>query len=422
MKKNILFCFLLSIILVSVSGCNEEEKDLGNTYIEGQDYQYMYEDESAFVTNQAKGENGYFLATNHCIYYMDMEKKTAFPLCNKVNCLHMEEPDQELRTECFAHLPGEDFLQIQYYNGNLYTIINDEKSDERILYKIAEDGSRREAIKKWKEEGITEWITHRGYLYYFTTFNKAETDGKIQQVYRVNRISLENTKKEEVLYEIDGDIVNPNLNTLRAYGNYIYFYTMGYKIDDATKLSDDNYYNYLAEDMLAYNIQNKEITTIKVDEKGLVTRIRFLKDKLLLLPEYRDPSDEKLGKEGKTYLADLDGSNAEVFITEQNSSQYVYHSDGNYVYQSNEYLIYFGETKEPQIYVVFDTDGNKIDSFGMPFTGTGAFELGDEKYMFFTFREQEQFRIVYAEKEEIGSLQGKNLPTHVLYQGKVVEE
>ena len=121
--------FKVSLILLGtlfiIAGCGK--KDLGNTYVEGMDYQYMYKSDAIFTSSQAKGENGYFFCKDKFIYYLEDETQRVTPLCNKADCLHDAEQDTTRRKSCNAHVNSGPFAEgtfigIAYCDGYLYCV------------------------------------------------------------------------------------------------------------------------------------------------------------------------------------------------------------------------------------------------------------------------------------------------------------
>lgn len=85
---------MLGLFLINMAGCSQNSEQ-ADAYIEGTDYQYMYGSTINMFAHQAKGEDGYYLLAEKCVYYINNSMDTVVPLCSKIDCLHNEEIDGE---------------------------------------------------------------------------------------------------------------------------------------------------------------------------------------------------------------------------------------------------------------------------------------------------------------------------------------
>lgn len=413
--------FLIGAFLiygVLCAACSKKEQFLEDTYIEGKDFQYMYEDRENFFIMQAKGEHGYYFLIRNYLYYIDNETKKTIPLCNRTDCIHDKEQNQDKKKECHAYYENHRGAtqQIQYYDGNLYTILTGETIGTNYLYKIAPDGSSRTLIKTWENTTIMQWCLHRGYVYFITQAYSisSEGEGEVIGSSALLRQSVEDSsKKSEIVYELPQNLYNANLHWPKAYGNHIYFSLLAYT-QESDKITDENWFENSFCRVVQYDIRTKEVTYINIDEASYVSKISFYKDKLLFAGEY--PKEKNVEKEsGKQwYIADLDGSNQEKFI-EADSKYSAYNWDGKYLYEDNYWRV-FDKENEEQRYKIYDENMHLVDTARLPIDGKAELVLGDSNYQWILFGDEERMEITYVDKSKIGTFQGEMLPTVSCYK------
>lgn len=263
MKVRLLVCFL--------TACSSEgEEFLEDTYIEGQDYQYMFTASDLGANFVTRGDKGYYTCIHHFILYFDPETKTATPLCNRVDCLHDKEENERLREKCNVYVgftwDGPE-NQIVFYNGALYMLnpLNEDNHDELIKFSI--DGSGRTVVRKFEDGSISYWIIHRGYMYFISNFYNItdEEGGAVNYKNSLFRCSINNTNKEiELIYEPEEGLSEAEALTPRAYGNHIYFFQSAFTKEIKKGV---NYREYLAWKTFQYDIRTKKISEIMVEDQ-----------------------------------------------------------------------------------------------------------------------------------------------------------
>lgn len=425
MKKNIGITFLvLFFLVIGLTGCGK--KELGDTYIEGSDYQYMYMGDDNLYMHQARGRNGYFFLQGHYIYYLDDATQKLVPLCNKADCLHDQETEADRYSECNAYvdMSGIVWVGIAYCNGYLYYIeAGAEDGFYQTLYRMKEDGSEREKLYQWDGMSVEQWCVHRDVLYYVehTYTTEADAQGISQSVehYAVKSLSLKGNKKPSTIYEPEAGLTIYTLGTLQAYGNHVYFMNNAVTTLDTDQITDDNYMDYMYFKYMTYDITTGTVSELTIPdmEKGeIVQNITFWQNKLILQPV---DSNQELDYVNTVYLADLDGSNAEVFMENiPQGTQFI--SDGQYLYLSNSSLVSsgYGETQQYQVY---DANLKLVDTLGMPsesfFHPEMSFlnfldpEIGpaDGMYMFLKKEDGSGAELSYFDKSTIGTYHGETI-------------
>ena len=223
MKKKLMLFIILVFLIPLTYGCGQD--NLGDDYIEGSDYQYMLDNQLNSGCTKARGENGYFFLQGHYIYYLDDNTHSLVALCNKADCLHNGETDSDRYSDCNAYLEvGAD--TIAYCNGYLYVL--DSADSNPVLYRIKEDGSKREVVKKWEEENvcIDLWSIHRD-VFYCVERTYAVEDGEVVQHYAVMKMTIGkgSSSSPVCIYEQPDGVYLSSIGTIRAYGNYFWTYS-----------------------------------------------------------------------------------------------------------------------------------------------------------------------------------------------------
>lgn len=428
MKK--LWIYFSILLVCFLSSCNSgEEEFLKDTYIEGQDYQYMFTESDFDANLVARGDKGYYTCMHHFILYFDPETKTATPLCNKVDCLHDKEENEELMKKCHAYV---DFTwdgpenQIVFYNGALYMLNPSNEDNYGELIKFPIDGSERTIVRTFEEGSISYWLIHRGYMYFVSNYYSItdEEGGVVNYRNSLLRCSVNNTKKEiELIYEPEEGLSEAEALTPRAYGNHIYFFRRGF-----TKEVDSgvNYRECLAWKSFQYDIRTKEIREIIVEDQkdnpyayvsfGSGT-LDFVDDKILFHACDIREEEVKLnyGIGTQWYMADLDGSNQKKILKTEYKYNKVY-CDGNYIYEDTQWaeedLSLQAEEKGEkykldQKYYIYDKDMKLIDTMRFPFDHIVNPAVGDEKFQFWSLGDEKVGALAYIDKKQVGTFKGE---------------
>ena len=225
--------YLIIVNLIFLTGC--ANKAMPDIYVENYDYQYrQWSDSIAFPKVQQGSDNIVYIYKNGFIYYMEEGNDVLVPLCNKVDCLHDRETDQQKIKECNASVDLEELaninpdkdIAIAKCGDYLYCIpLSCYETDERILYRYALDGTAKDVVYKWdgKSSIIVNWIIHRNNLYYAEK-RYYEEDEEIKVECTIKRLSL-NTffHRPETVYTAEENLRVLTWGNLQAYGNYVYF-------------------------------------------------------------------------------------------------------------------------------------------------------------------------------------------------------
>ena len=427
--KKLWICFTMLLVCFFSSCSSREEEFLKDTYIEGQDYQYMFTESDLDANFVARGDKGYYTCIHHFILYFDPETKTATPLCNWVDCLHDKEENEELRKKCNAYVgftwDGHE-NQILYYNGALYMLNRSKEDAHGELIRFSTDGSGRTVARTFEDGSISYWIIHRGYMYFISNFYNItdEEGGVVNYKNSFFRCSINNTKEEtELIYEPEEGLSEGEALTPQAYGNHIYFFQRGFTKEIKKGV---NYREFLAWKTFQYDIRTKEISEIMVDDQkdnpyAYVSCgsgcICFVDDKMIFAACDVREEEVKLnyGIGTQWYMADLDGSNQKKILNTEYKYNKVY-CDGNYIYEdtqcAEEALSLQAEEKGEeykldQKYYIYDKDMKLVDTMRFPFDHIVNVAVGDEKFQFWLLGDEKAGALAYTDKNQVGTFKGE---------------
>lgn len=403
---------LFWIIITSLTACGKE--DLGNTYVEGKDHQYMWKAFDSWGQSKAKGESGHFFRQGKYVYCLPDGVDALVPLCSKVDCMHTDETDDEKYVMCDAYFTGEGGWDgISYYDGYLYTFCSEFENEPcQRLYRIKEDGAGKELVYEWDGWTIEEWCIHRGEFFYVNhVYYENETEKGAVEELCVKKIPIEGfgTTVPELVYEGPEDIEIAMIMNLNAYGNYLYFSVTGSTGTAEDLLGADTWLEYFYSSQTAVNIstgEQSEIVVPNADSAVSVQAVAFWQDKLV----YKGYNHvDKLGLHGKiqVYMSELDGTNPNVIIEDVAQGTRIL-ADDSYLYLTNTAFV-IREGKEKQIYQVYDKELQLVDSIGIPYTMPEDREIGDTNGLyFFKKMNEDKIALVYFDKSTIGTYQGKD--------------
>ncbi len=423
MKHKTLCLLCILSICVLFNGCGKNKIQYKDTYVPGQDFQYMYSGQTyEFGLSMAETDDAYYKLLDDYIYYVDKKNMKAVPLCGKSDCMHAKESSSH-RTNCNAYIRSEDGY-MNLYKDNLYVRTMEYDKEEQIhysvFYAISLDGSRRNKVCEIKKDTIGFWMIHRGRLYY-------TVKDKNEQI-SLKAIDLKKKASPKTVY-CAKDIFNSDPAELLAYGNNIYLYIGGYskKLDF---LSDDNDDDVSAKERkqqkqemwknyenkwICYNITNQKVTELfskQKDKDGvtrfLVQRIAFWQDKL-----YFSYSDLEKKKDDVIYESNLDGSNEKKWKGMDKEAIFTTDTDYLYVYDTWSEAVEKGKNT-PTMWV-YDKNKKLVDTCKLPVGFCASLPPGSKQYFWYTGSGDTKDALVYMDKSKIGSLKGKKLQLDTCY-------
>ena len=410
-------CIILAVLCLTA--CGKEE--LGDTYVEGMDHQYMLKAIDSFERNQARGENGYFFKLGKYVYYLPDGTDTLVPLCSKVDCMHTDEVDKEKYAMCDAYFTGKAGSGgIAYQDGYLYLFCTEfEEEPCQSLYRIKEDGAGKELIYQWEDHTIHQWCIHRGDFFYVEDvyYEDEETKEVIEEI-NVKKIPLDSYRRPmpETVYEKPEGIELIMVEELKAYGNYLYFLVTGSTGTDKD-IMGENWLDYFYSSHAAVNLSTGEQSEIAVpgaDSAVCVQLATFWQDKVVY-QGYDFADEQGLQAKGHVYMSDLDGGNPEVILEDVPQGTRLI-ADEDYLYLANTAFV-IREGEERQIYQVYDKEMQLVDSIGIPYTSPKDREIGyAEGFYYLKNISDDKIALVYFDKSTIGTHQGKD------FEYKIVTE
>jgi hypothetical protein len=379
----IFFLFTTVFILV---GCGNK-KITEDSYVSGQDYQYMYFTQG-YNSHMVEVKDGYYFFSGSYLYYADKKAMKPVIMCNKPNCLHNMETDPTKVINCNAYVDGiigadgNQFLA--YYDGQLYTTskISTKEKRESELIRLSADGTKRKSILKFSSEPISLAI-HRGKIYYAQT----AYDKNQKANYKISEFDLKklNAKPQDIYI---GNLEGGTIQDLLAYGNNLYF--MESADNGKTSITRTIMYDILSKKT------NKLFTT--EDKDGGIFQTIY--DNKLWYFKRTLNSDYSL-REAKLYESDLKGENQkesfkiDYFCNALSDSRYLYLKD-----------VFFerGRTEEKRSFDILDNSGKVIDSISIAsLSDNHKVICGGDDHLFIENYTEDLYQIFYLDKKQFGS-------------------
>lgn len=201
-----------------------------------------------------KGEKGYYVRYNEFVYFCSFDAQVMVPLCNKPDCLHQEETNDQFKEECHAYVGNSVFWNmLQYYDGKLYTnthIWETSMNEAKALtqdyfngdgfYVLSDDGSTKDLTNLRIANPETELI-HRGRLFYLSHVDDVE---KGITHYELGYQSLDG-KEQKTIAALDSRYT---MIYYYPYGDYLYFDIQADEEEEDTEYS------------CVYDLENDQIT------------------------------------------------------------------------------------------------------------------------------------------------------------------
>ena len=351
-KGQIRLQFLITFsIMVLLSSCRlQAQGDLGNSYVAGQDMQYMYWHSGYPNLSVVEGSNGYYFMEEDFLYFTDKSTMKTVALCNKPNCLHQAETDPQKISECNAYIPAFGNSYLSWWDGSLYAVVTRNQDGEYLgkeaLMRISSDGTQREYICELSTEPSCATV-HRGKFYY-GSYTYSIEEG-IEADYQVKCIDLtQKGAKEEIL--LQGNKPGGYLQHMLCYGDGLYISVIFYEGDKSVEelhrldlLTKED--KILNSDLLD---TNKRMYLATIYDNQIYARIINI-DKDLMDEENRT-----------LWKMDLDGQNRQKAFVMEGTESYPYvYADQNYFYLFTEWVLK-SDSSQPTYLAMVDNTGNKI--------------------------------------------------------------
>ena len=369
-------------MLLLLTSCTKKY-NMENTYINGQDFQYTYAPPDSGMPTIAESENGYYFLNGYYLYYADKSAMEPVILCNKPNCLHQEETDQEKVANCNAFYMSSGF--VSYFDDSVYILENKpEEHNMRLsrLTKISKDGTKRKGVVKF-EYPPNSLAIHRGKVYASTTVYKSDETS----VYGISSYDLGKsiTQKPVTIYE--GILSGGNIQGIKCYGNNVYFTEFALNKQIA------------ARRIMRYDLVTEEVTTMS-KEKGneFPGSFIFINDKLLYVSNVlAEVTGEVISN--KNMISNLDGTN-EIETFKSGNYEKLY-SDGQYLYLDDVKWSPFSKKREDQRLKVLDNSGNVMVSLKPDMFSTSySLISGSKEHLFLIDNVNDMYQIYYGNKDE----------------------
>lgn len=306
--KRLFICLTCFLFLVSCSGKTDRIYPTDNAYHFKTDSQYTW-----FVQGQsrnfAEAEDGYYfsLMVNGYSYLFFTEKETmqTVPVCNKPNCLHYEEMDEERIELCDARFSGLSLENgvVFYSNGRLYIITDNNKGSDRFgLTEVSKDGSSRKELFTFPDPSVPCNVAiHRGKLYAAIS----KFDENQNSTFGIWAYSLDRPNKEpELIYQNTSENID-YITDVKLFGNYLYF-------SKPNPVVLGGYWHYQVD------LNTKEVNRVfEYDDSILdedIYNLQFF-DNQLIIERYKLEESVLTGEQRcHPYIADLEGKNVKEWI------------------------------------------------------------------------------------------------------------
>lgn len=336
--------FLIIFACLLLSGCaNTVSYPMDDGYHFETDAQYMLFP-SGMERVFAQSEEGYYfdmlIGSKVFMFFADKKNMKPVPVCNKPNCLHYEETDEERRNLCTANIPGLLSRATLFFNNGQLYIPEYNGPNEIVLMQYAPDGSsKKQFVSLGGEESFGNcMVFHRGYFY--VEINSL--DEEQNAVSRIWKYSVDNPgKKRECIFETVSE--GGYIMDLQAFGGRLYFFVFA---DGAKKL-------YTLE--LSNNKVEKICDIADVNDAG--GQLSILNNQLLFKLNHKAPDKALQELSATMYTADLDGGNVQKW---RDSFYCNFVADGQYVYEWDDPLE--GVTPCVRIY---DVSGNLLVNYNL---------------------------------------------------------
>lgn len=211
MKRKV--SLLLLVFTLFLSGCGQKSQTFSNR---------LDKQQIGFVSNNgqliAEGNYGYYFLVGNFLYFSEKDFSKVIPLCNKPDCLHIEETNSANLINCNAYVGNAS--SIGWYQNYIYVISDIMGPDGAIIHntvlQISQDGSKRENIYTFGTfvSGIT---MHNGFLYNVEHYYSKDGHSNCKIVQH----KIDNMEKGTVIYE--SELNDAQIDSLTFVNSKAYF-------------------------------------------------------------------------------------------------------------------------------------------------------------------------------------------------------
>lgn len=384
MMKKITLYIVLLLLMLNLAGCSKKYSTT-NTYMNGQDFEYTYAKDTSFQTI-AESEEGYYFLCGYYLYYADKATMNPVILCNKPNCLHVDETDPEKITYCNAAFPTGLRGTVSYFDGNVYVleVVSDEPgSNTAKLNKLSNDGTKRKVVLKFEEYPLSLNI-HRGKVYVASTVYKS--DGTA--VYGIKEYDLNKSASQKPTTIYEGELVGGSIQDLIIYGMNLYFTEFAFNSQIVTTR------------IMRYDIKTgKSSILFKENGDTFPGSFSFINDRILYSYSTIEKDTGKVNA-SQNFTCALDGTDVKESFNTENYERLS--SDGTYVYSVDIEWSPFSKPKEEQSLKVTDQNGNVLASMKTANYSSVSSNLtgGSEEHLFLENKTDTVYQIYYANKND----------------------
>ena len=397
--KKFLACLLLAALMIGTTAC--QKGSFGDTYIEGQDQQYMYTDLFYGAQEMTETEEGYYFLYQNYLFFADRETLEVSPLCDNPGCLHEKETDTSKTWKCNAYyFTGIDNF-IASWGDSLYIKVESNQMGKRLpkggLMQVSKDGMEKSIVCEFQELPGSSNALHRGKFYYASK----EVDRKLSANYNIHEVDLQNGGSDRILY--NGKKESGCIPQLLCYGNHLYF--------KESYVKDENSY----VDVKEINLQTGEITELKPEGEEEAFSLRgVFHDRIY----YTSTNSYETGQWDWKYM-NLDQSNRQEWFS--TPEEQLLYADTRYFYLYTPWVYLADSEKEPSISML-DKDGNQIGNCDLSAIEGDLIDFmpGGEQYFFLISIDDDYLHHYYAVNKEETAKTGQGKPKEFFQPGDIV--
>ncbi len=397
--KKFLACLLLAALMIGTTAC--QKGSFGDTYIEGQDQQYMYTDLFYGAQEMTETEEGYYFLYQNYLFFADRETLEVSPLCDNPGCLHEKETDTSKTWKCNAYyFTGIDNF-IASWGDSLYIKVESNQMGKRLpkggLMQVSKDGMEKSIVCEFQELPSSSNALHKGKFYYASK----EVDRKLSANYNIHEVDLQNGGSDRILYH--GKKESGCISQLLCYGNHLYF--------KESYVKDENSY----VDVKEINLQTGEITELKPEGEEEAFYLRGVFHNRIY---YTSTNSYETGQWDWKYM-NLDQSNRQEWFS--TPEEQLLYADTRYFYLYTPRVYLADSEKEPSLSML-DKDGNQIGSCDLS-TIEGIlidFMPGGEQYSFLISVDDDYLHHYYVVDKEETAQTGQGKPKEFFQPGDIV--
>ncbi len=289
MKKILIFLLSLTVLIGSLSGCQQQTTVKDDDLVTENNYLSA---EFSEIQMTSDGTGIYFCYSPYALHYVDTDTNQASILCSKPDCPHYVENPAIESLDCFAQMIYDGHGSLYYYQQKLYYTLSGQEETSSVFCEATPTGTETKTltnIQDFLSDDIDSYLSNNsgssvvdiypqilgarsGKLYIntvitYTSTQNIDTENKKQYIllyYDISKNNMEKIKNDEIVSQLDACV---SMRAVLCGKRMICLVTLIDKTSTSATESPQNTYQLISLDLDS----GKTDKTLHFEDVGILT-------------------------------------------------------------------------------------------------------------------------------------------------------